>query len=78
MTLSAEDRTGGEKKKKERKQLRLLLHMWLKTKAIKRQWLKMPLCTVLGIVKSIEVVNLHKKLNIFNGTGRWADPKNLK
>lgn len=52
--------------------------MWLKTKAIKRQWLKMPLCTVLGIVKSIEVVNLHKKLNIFNGTGRWADPKNLK
>lgn len=49
--------------------------MWLKTKTTttKKAVVGRPFCTVLGIVKSIEVVNLHKKLNIFNGTRRWAD-----
>jgi len=49
--------------------------MWLKTKMTKKKKavVERPFCTVLDIVKSIEVVNLHKKLNIFNGTGRWAD-----
>lgn len=39
--------------------------MWLKTKTAKKKKKKAvvgrPFCTVLGIVKFIEVVNLHKK-----------------
>lgn len=58
MTLSTDDRT---EKKKETVEIIAHVAKSKDDKKKKKQWLQTPFCTVLGIVKSTEDVNLHKK-----------------
>lgn len=68
MILSTKDRT------EQKETVEIIAHVAKnKDDKKKKAVVGRPFCTVLDIVKSIEVVNLHKRLNIFNGTGRWAD-----
>lgn len=67
MILSTKDRT------EQKETVEIIAHVAKNKDDKKKAVVGRPFCTVLDIVKSIDVVNLHKGLNIFNGTGRWAD-----
>lgn len=55
MTLSTKDRT------EQKETVEIIAHVAKNKDDKKKAVVGRPFCTVLGIVKSIEVVNLHKK-----------------